>query len=379
LATANNFEQTTVKWEKFNLTKDVNKTTIEVDVLRFLVEFNITESIYNKLLQANVTFRDTEKVFLSMPFVGGETVDVAFQPQQGNKTDLIQLTLSDVNYKKFIKEYSTSFANQSISTFITNMSKNVLGKTLKNVDATVDSSSFAFPYQKFHYILLYLSQYAVNSKGYTNYMYYSDLDGANYVSLSTLLAQPVFMNLVEFESALNYAENKNFFKFYMFNYGFDLKHDAASRGFGSTSYTFNSTTKAGTKTETTYNNIISSQKVLGGYSLHKSDVNFPESFHYYSSSTNVKGKNAAFNNTINSGMEIHISLPGIIYRRCGKIATIDFKDFSALGQEDFSSMSGDYLVTTINHKITAGTYTQGISLLRNGQYVQSAPTQIKAV
>ena len=385
----------TVAWEELTLEKDIEGKIVKIDLLPVLVSVVINESIYKTLLGGTVSFRDTQNIFSSIPFVGNEKLTMkvkstlneesyefefnCIEPspitKESNNEALIELTIIETGWEKFYLEYSTSFQSKRISEFIKEFSETTLGKKITELEATEDKFSFALPYMRFSNILKYLNQYAKSKKGYTGYLYYTNLKGEkNYQTFSGMLEKNPNMAMKEVRKQ-QLTENPNFFEVHTIDNNYNLINVLLDKGFGSTQIKFDTSTKSPIITKNKFENIIKQNKHTGKYSILNKLKDGEKAFHYRASTSNNKSNIGITLNERITGIAISVFATGILQRNVGTKASLTMIDsYDPRGANTVTS--GDYIVDTIDHLFYPGQYSQVINFVSTSYYDKISINQV---
>jgi hypothetical protein len=369
-----------------------------VEILHDLVFLNMSESIHNKTITGTLSYNDIKKVFDLTPFTGNELVFIDLESKRTSWTKTLVFKVISVNKKKpenqsfgtvtmtiadirnitLYNEFSTSFLNQSIGQFIKDFAQYNLGtpNSLMDVDDTDGTFSFAFPYQKFVYILKYLNKFAKSaSNGGIGYYFFSNVywSGFRYKSLKTLLtADPIYAMNEVFAQDILYPDV--FWQSTRVS-NLDIKVAALERGLGSTQFYINPDGTTGIS-EAKYSQVITTLNGTGEYG-YITQLDMPTSFNYYDSNKlSVGHKLKIVDFAVRYADRVVIKCKGSIERMCGEKVTLKFLDRTLpKGNYDLEK-TGDYLLESINHIFSRNTYEQLITAIRIGSKGQYSPDQV---
>jgi len=396
-------EKCSIEYTTITLDIEVESKEFTISLIESFTNIKIVESIFEKLTTGSISFEDRDKFFDSSPLLGGEKLTIEFKDKLYENEckleyevygyDLVSADNSqgqevvvffiDPLYKKYQKEYSTSFdtTKKAPSKFIEEFSKNVLGKTLEEVVASkkIDSieETIAFPYQKFHYMLSYLNQYISSDKNsYIWYFYYSDLFNTYYKPFSSMLNKDIFYVFAEVTRNLVEKDFNNFSEYKRIN-NIDLLDTNINKGFGSTQKRWDSDNKAVISTDYKMSEVLSGENTLGNYNLYGKS-NDSTDYVTYNSTESIKNKMIVLKQLFENSVRYSITLDGLIERSCGKLAYIVFQDFLDYNKEFNENKTGYYLIESIVHDFYKGAYTQNITLSRNGHLIQNSSDIISA-
>jgi hypothetical protein len=372
-----------------------------IELTQDLVFFTIRESIYDKTLTGTITFNDIKNIFDLTPFTGTEFILVEIEGRRATfKRDMlfkvmsvvksrpenqpfgtVSIEFADTTIITMLKEFSTSFSNTRISDFIHDFSVHNFGVTddLLTIDETDGEFSFAFPYQKFVYMLKYLNKFAVSAETQGSYYYYfANLfySGFTYRSLSTMLQQTSLYQFNEIYSndiimPDSFWQQERISKM-------DIKYMAVERGFGSTQFTLDKDNVPAIN-EAKYSTTIPELKGTGTYG-YIAQLNLATSFNYYDANSNSREhKNKIIELAVRFADRVVIRCKGSIERMCGQKADIKFLNRTLpKGNYDLEK-SGDYLIESVDHIFSKNTYEQLISVFRIGSNIKYSPNQVELV
>ena len=378
----------------------------EYEIKDLIKIITIEESIYNKLLKGTVIFKDAEDVFkkyldlvvgevtiniqLSSPSTNPEVFELSFLLDSYNPviqsdnddSQYMILNLMDSSISRFKKEYSTSFKEMAGTDFIKSLSKDVLQKDLETdysfIEPSSNKLSLAFPYQRFKYILSYLNQYLVSDNGYTNYIYFSNLLGSNFVTLSYLSNQtPQYAFAEQKASLVKNVANKDLFSLYVPVNKTTYREMSKEFALGSTKFMFDPITKSLVTTELTDYNTSGVVALGGKYSNFDKNLIDSKNRTYYSSTVSTKSQMAVMRGMFNFGDEIVIpNMEGDISRQAGRVVSVLFKNIDDTSKYN-KSTSSNYLITNIIHNIYPKAYKQDITILRTAKEISSSTNQVE--
>jgi len=399
----NHDRSTYIEWVSVKLIKKIGSAEKEHDLTRFITMFSATENIHETMVRASFVFNDSGKIFSLLPIIGGERIileikslmsdsihtleyevySAKMESENNSRDQTVTLELIDVMYRKMIQQYSTSFKDKKISEFVSDFSKNVLGRELETVEDTKDKYTFAFPYMRFKNMLKYLNQYAVsgNSKsgsGYKMYLYYSTLFANHYRSISSLAngeQTEVFREVANDKV----QQNKNFFSAFQFQDTFDTTLTLMKKGFKSKSQYWDSSTKEMVENEHKYQDIVAEQPILGKASLYEKTFEDDSNFVYRASTENIKNDIVIMSQIYDDAVDITINVKGIMERSCGNVVKVLFEDWSDFQQKSNENLTGYYLITKIDHAMSRGEYEQVLFLTRTGSMVQVSDDQVTSI
>jgi hypothetical protein len=377
------------------------KNDVDISLTNDINKLVISESISEKLVTAVLNFNDNEKIFEMLSFNGNEIIkfeinDLLNQDKlfveyvvvskinaypEDSQIQQYSLLLIEKGYKKFIDEYSTSFKNKPISNFIANFSENALEKEITTIEQSVGNFTFAFPYQKFHYMLSYLNQYLTSINGYNTYFYFSTLsNGTYFTTLQNLIKKPneasYYLNQNKFtqQSPLKVVEFSTFKK----TGTFDIRNTLLSKQGSSRVQRYDYSTGKVIERNIKYSDVIKDYKLLGSFSIYSSEVMDKPTYTYYASTDNNKNETMIEEGLFTTATEQYeISFDGDLKRSCGNTCFIRFEDDTPTNTEPFSPKTGHYLMTSLTHTFTAENYTQSMTLIKNGYEYKTTDKQIK--
>ncbi|MBD3256761.1 MAG: hypothetical protein GF383_16830 [Candidatus Lokiarchaeota archaeon] len=376
-----------LEFVQVSLTKSIRGKNITIDLLQAFNEIMISESIYQKILTGYILIKDRGKKFDHFLINGSETLNIQFnsllsgykytykfkptsfqKPFSENNTELdqiIRIDFEDFRYESLVKEYSTSFKDTTISDFIKNFSTNILEIPLTNdtVEQTDTKLTKSIPYLKFHYILKYLQQYAKSKSGNVGYLFYSDTLATYYRTLEFLLSQSSSGEFFETHHQEQTTNLNNFCVWELLQTSVNVKIAQLSRTMGSTNIYFDFGNKQYISTSTSLSQLNTK---LGNNNIYESKKDLPSSFHYQASDENVYPDMFVLNGSLDFGIKIQIQMNGLIERRCGTIGTFNFLNHVDPDFEYNEYLSGEYLITDIEHHIFPGEYQQIITIGKNG-------------
>lgn len=370
-----------------------------IEILPDLVFLNIQESIGDKVLSGTLAYNDIRKVFDLTPFTGNELVIIDLESRrstwskrivmkvlsvvkkrpENNSFGTVTMTITDMRIMSFYNEFSTSFSNTRISDFIRNFAKYNFGmqNDLMVIDETEGNFSFAFPYQKFVFMLKYLNKFAVSAETQGSlYHLYSTLyfSGMCYRSLTTMLrATPAYaMNEVFAQDILL----PDVFWQQTRVSNLDLCFIGLSRGFGSTHYSLGDD-KTFTYSQAKYSEVIANQRGTGSYG-HIKQLDLASSLNYYEPNPkSIAHKNKILEMAVKFSDRVVIRCKGSVERMCGEKVTMKFLDRTLpKGNYDIEK-SGDYLIESINHIFAKNSYDQNITMFRIGSLNRYSPNQVE--
>ena len=201
---------------QYSMTSVILSTTLhktELDISQLVVDINIFESVLGDVLSGNITIRDTENYISTFPICGYETVSLQFSARTEDKrdsfsvsfrvysiTNVIEITGGGKTYRlelispEFLTTsemlVSRAFQSQTASQIVNTLWKDTIQseKPLK-IEETSGLLDVVIPSWKPLKTLKWLCGRAmsVDREG-SNYFFYETLDGFNFVSLETLVA-----------------------------------------------------------------------------------------------------------------------------------------------------------------------------------------------
>jgi hypothetical protein len=383
-------EKNSTEWVDMFLIKKIGDKEEKIDIMSIFIGIALKESIYSKTVTGVISISDPNSSFKEIRINGGEkitftlisnlsgvtydfeyeviAVDYSYNPE--DPAGIVQLTFEDPAYKYLTKEYSTSFKEEKISSFVSRFSEENLKKEVE-VEETDEKLSFSFPYQKFHYILSYLNQYAISQKEYRGYTYFSTLRGTHYKTMSGMMEKDYVEYLKQVEPTLATGTNKFVFADYKKSSSINTLDVLMGKGFKSEAHYFDSETKDIVVDEYTYSNTLDREVSLGKYGKYSTDFEDENKNVYYASTKNTKNDMMIMDGISKSADKVEITFDyGVFERSVGNVYKIDFLDFSIKDEDKDISMSGMYLCTEITHVFDPGHLKQKMVFVRNADMSQ---------
>lgn len=400
--TANQLLKKNAFIESVMLTKYVRgkSATFDLTPTYALVQFH--ESLEDKFPIGMIMFQDSGRIFDETPFTGDETLTIKLkslktnqtvtrvfdcysflptQPEERNaSTSVITVYFRDKNIAKLYGEFSTSFKETLISEFAEQFIKKNFDITNLTVEKTDKKTSMAFPYQKFHYILRYLSNYAKNEKGIGKYMFFSSLFYTYYGTLTNLYkiglndGQPIWQYREELPDRSPY--HPLLFHSYVERKDFNAERFILDRGAGSTVYTWDPSTKKAKATPSKYSEVYSKNKLEStAFSRFPKTIDAANSLNYYDADDNINQSNEMINQSYHHGISVSFHTTGLLEVTCGVPVKLTFKDYTAKTEKS-EFKSGNYLISAIDHYFQKDEYKQEITAVRNYSFVKDSPNQV---
>lgn len=388
--------------ESISLSKQVRGSAAQFDLMSCYTLVQLHESIEDKFVTGMLMFEDNGKIFDETPFVGDETVTIkvrslktgqtfertfvchAYKPManddKNSSTVLVTIHFHDKNIDTLYKEFSISFKEEKISDFIEKFCKKNFVLPQLTIENTDKKMSLAFPYQKFHYILKYLVNYAKNSKGDGRYVFFSSLFYSYYGSIKNLYTigltdnNPIWQYREEFPDQT--AFHPLLFHDYSVNTIYDTEKFILSRGAGSTIHLFDPTTKKIKSMPKKYSEVFPKIKLeSSGFSRFPKTIDLPTSFNHYDADETIKQSNLMFDQSYAHGISVSLRVTGLLEVTCGIPIKLTFKDYTAKTEKS-EFKSGNYLISEIDHYFQKDSYKQQIVAIRNHSFVKDSANQI---
>lgn len=190
----------------------LTNTTGETVDLRFvMLECNIYESLWNNNTTCDILINDAENLIMNIPMFGYETLLLEFTTPQGeewsNTFRLMRITDRELTKPRalvYILHFvsvevisnlklrvSKSYKGKLISDMVNDLHSNILTDAPINIETTKNQYHFIIPNIPPIQAINWLSTHA-NSTQYTgsNYLYYQDKYGYNFVTMESRMAQP---------------------------------------------------------------------------------------------------------------------------------------------------------------------------------------------
>ena len=370
----------------------------EIDLSQNIGMCVIGEDISEKLVGGQLTFRDEFKIFSLLEFVGDEKIkiiihdflsneDVTYEfryishtinSTPSSQSQEIAVSFTDVNYPLFIKEFSTFMDNEPISDFIDRFSNDVLKKKIDILEQSKGKYTFAFPYQKFHYILAYLNQYLNSINDNTNYFYFSTLNATFFSTLQNLLIEPKdYMYFQEVGKNVNGIDlGLSTFINYEIESNPDIYQSLLEKHCSSKTQYYDYSTGKLVEKAVKFSDVVKDEKMLGNVSALSKTLLDEYMYMYYGSTSNNKNKEMIQEGLYNNGSDIlSITLNGNLRRCAGLTCRVSFLEKNISNENIEVGKSGVYLVTKLTHIFTRNDYKQKMYILKNAKNYPSSEFQ----
>lgn len=365
----------------------------DINLTKMFLELDIFESIFEHFLTGKITILDSLDLIQNVPIIGNEILQIDIITSQYD--DPISLNFSvykldkDVNLQdrnkknkmfilyfcstelitNFLYPFSRKFSDNT-ENVVQWLITNALGssKTLTST-ATVDSFDF---YSNFWYssdIIRFLCNNSTSSN-YSDYMFYEDFNGFNFVPVSELMNNDA-VQTVTYESNSESFIKINNIRSFKFNSYFDILSLLKVGFFGSTLFKHDSSNYEYTKTESLYSDVENLITSLGKNSFFQSIL---------SNVTNKVGVNYLDHDTINinrtqqkllNQYNVVAKMNGDFTRSCGSIVDMSFPNTDNENPTN-DQFDGFWIINGIKHIFFQNTtYEQNVLMSKNAAFNNS--------
>ena len=408
--------------EKLSMTGTSGQT---VNLKPLFVTFSFVEDIFSCAISGSVLIKDAVNLFSAFPINGYETIEVSFKTpgidsEEITKTfDVVEITEKVRAPNERAEVYRINFVSQTATKDkLTTISKSYKGKisdivekiyseylagpsnTLKKPQETLEEKKYVIPRWSPFRALTWLAKRAepVKESNETNFLFFENVDGHNFISLSELVSQdpvieyfniPVLVGGGSKELAKNFLNVKNS----LFLKSSQKLKEQMSGAYTSTLYTHDVTTKQWNKYTYKHSedNIrhITDNKLTMKNDKYESNPNSVVHLSTKQSALmgkdypNIQNQEKWLQRTISSDVlvdtiKLKITTSGNSRLRVGNVIEFYTPKTGSLESPETAQkwydekFSGKYLITNLRHTITPEGYTNTIGLAKNS-YEQRIP------
>lgn len=400
-----------------------------VDLKPLFLTFSFVEDIFSCAISGSVLIKDAVNLFSTFPINGYETLEVSFKtPGIGSKEierifDVVEITEKVRSPNERSEVYRINFVSQSAAKDkLTTISKSYKGKIsdivkkiyseylgdsnnrLKEIQETLEEKKYVIPRWSPFRTLTWLAKRAEPAKNSneTNFLFFENVDGHHFISLSELVSQdsvmqyfnsPVLVGDGTKDLAKNFSNVKNSF----FLKSSQKLKEQMNGAYASTLYTHDVTSKQWNKYTYRHSqdNIrhITENKLSKSFDKYESNPNSVVHLSTKQSALmgrdypNTQNQEKWLQRTISSDVlmdtiKLKITTSGNSLLRVGNIIEFYTPKTGSLESLNITSddwydkhFSGRYLITNLRHTITPENYTNTIGLAKNS-YEEEIPETV---
>jgi hypothetical protein len=338
-------------------------------------------------LHGKLTITDTLDLIQNFIIIGNEELTITFHTTDSDSSISLYFRIYKIERdktnqrgdvkQKMLELYFCSAEN--ITSNLTTISKKfednpetivqTLLTTYLSSSKTLTSDSTSSPitvYSNFWKFPRVVDFIARNSKSssYSDYIFYENFDGFNFVSISSLLAQDP-MHDIEFRTNTeSFIGNKNI-KIYKFDEYFDINEMSRVNLFGTTFYKPDEINYAYTKTEQTLSDnyeVITTNGLSKQFNDNLSTASNIVSTNFYDPDVS-KVRLASLKLLQNYNFVVQLN--GDFGRKCGNNLNMNFPNLDNESNIN-EAFNGNWMILAVKHMISQkNIYTQNLSLCKN--------------
>ena len=374
------------------LSIDITNTiqTKTISLKKIFLELSFYESLQSTFLKGEIILLDTFDLQVNFPLIGNETLSIVLTDQ--SKATSKELTfkiykLEDealyrgITNKKilrlhFVSEEGITNEQVKISKKFSGTAESILGSlitnnmsSLKTLTTEATDSSVLDIYANYWRSTKVIDLVSKKSKSaaYSDYVFYEDIDGFHFKTLSYLMAQDIKQELLYSLVAKSTTSTHNI-KMFKWNSCFNVLEDTHLGLFGTTLYRPHETNYSYTKTEDTFKDKFSEVTGLGKHLIYDAGLSTENS---HVRVTFLDPDITAVRNVSMKGLEnykVNVKVNGDLDRRPGDIVKILFPVFDSSSYSN-NNFNGKFLIMKIKHIIkNNGQYEQNLLLGKNAFY-----------
>jgi hypothetical protein len=371
-----------------DLTNTIQTKTISLK--KIFLELSFFESLQSNFLKGEIILLDTFDLQVNFPLIGNETLSIVLNDQSNTTSKSMTFKIykledealyRGVTSKKvlrlhFVSEEGITNEQVKISKKLTGTAETILSslitdnlassKTLTTEasdGATLDIYSNYWRSSKVIDLVLKKSK----SASYSDYVFYEDIDGFHFKTLSWLMAQAVKQELSYSLVAKSTASTHNI-KMFKWNSNFNVLEDTHLGLFGTTLYQPHETNYSYTKTDDQFKDKFAEITGLGKHLIYDQSLSTEDS---HIAVTHLDPDITSTRNVSIKCLEnykVNVKVNGDLDRRPGDIVKILFPVFDSASYEN-NNFNGLFLIMKIKHIIkNNGQYEQNLLLGKNAFY-----------
>lgn len=394
------------------------KTTFALDIINQILAVNIYEDLYSPFITGTISVKESLDLTSALPLIGEEIITLDIETPGLNVGVKGDFYIHKITDKEYVSDRSVVYlihfiSKESIHDLTKKISRNFTGKpsevasTIYREYLTADKNVFIEPAANtVKYVsnfwspvenLAFLSRKALTVNGTPSFLTYENNEGFNFRSLDSLYNQKSFATF-NYDNSTRLNENNTSSRDINLDYSritflsspiqYDYVNDTTQGVYASKLFSYDILTKQFVSSNYEYTDDYSDRKHMNKFQP-RTDANI-QKFNsridtqalcsevftgYGKGTTDYKVQERASILGISRNNTIEIDVPGRFDYTVGKrvtvfvpkMAPIDGFLAKASGKEDYTDkfLSGDYIISAINHKISRSAHSCYMELIKD--------------
>lgn len=393
-------------------------TGVTFNALNQVIGINIYEDMFSGIISGNIILKESLDLLNNLPLTGQEFLQLEIKTPTLEEQDTILGTyfihkisdreeVSEKNYVyrlDFVSLHSvfdvTTKISKGFEGKISDIARQILGEwsppKIGIVEETKNSTKYVSNYWTPTKNLSYICNQAVNQMGSPSYIFFENRDGINFVSLETLINQSTYRNfnykmtgrkiMPNGQANRNVEDDFERINEIIFPDNFNTLHNLQKGAYATTLISYDLVSKRYRERQFDYRDTFDTKPHLNSYPLTAKSMQgffnpnakiLVDELHYgvfngYGDISNNKTRQARIS-TINQieGIKLRIVVPGRTDYTVGRKVNIQVMMNEPLNVNDTTDvqldkiLSGDYLISAINHSITRERHECTMELIKD--------------